>query len=344
VAETALLQSYHSLVNAPGHQHLLTGTPGVLVRELQPPRSGCTIRPTKSPKEAILPLEADPLNDKTRFAFGRNWQNFSRVIDDHRIASAETSLVEAIGANSLEGLRFIDIGCGSGLFSLAARRLGAEVFSFDYDGNAVACTRELQRRFLPEDDRWHVTQGSILDVGFVRSLGNFDIVYSWGVLHHTGDMKTALENAASLAKPGGTVFIAIYNEQMYWSAFYTKVKRLYNRLPRPLQALMLGGYAAIQVVKGAVKDLLFLANPLERYRQRKRMRGMSVWHDWVDWLGGYPFEVAKPEYIFDFFSERGFVLRTLRTAGGGPACNEFVFARPQPTGDGREELSGGSAS
>jgi 2-polyprenyl-6-hydroxyphenyl methylase/3-demethylubiquinone-9 3-methyltransferase len=54
---------------------------------------------------------------------------------------------------------------------------------------------------------------------------------------------------------------------------------------------------------------------------------MSWWTDIVDWVGGYPFEVAKPEQVFRFFRDRGFSLREIRTAGGSLACNEFIFTR-----------------
>jgi 2-polyprenyl-6-hydroxyphenyl methylase/3-demethylubiquinone-9 3-methyltransferase len=59
------------------------------------------------------------------------------------------------------------------------------------------------------------------------------------------------------------------------------------------------------------------------------MRGMSPWRDVVDWVGGLPFEVAKPEEIFEMFQQRGFSLDRLRTCAGGLGCNEFVFSRTQ---------------
>jgi hypothetical protein len=52
---------------------------------------------------------------------------------------------------------------------------------------------------------------------------------------------------------------------------------------------------------------------------------MSRWHDLVDWVGGYPFEVAKPETVFEFFRGRGFELEWMLTCAGKPGCNQFVF-------------------
>src|SRR5436305_7602592 len=144
-----------------------------------------------------------------RFEFGENWARFLELLDDGRIARAEESLKAMLEVESLAGRSFLDIGSGSGLFSLAARRLGARVHSFDFDPQSVACTRELRRRFFNEDPTWTIDEASALDEDYVRALGLFDVVYSWGVLHHTGQMWRALENARLPVAAGGKLFIAI---------------------------------------------------------------------------------------------------------------------------------------
>jgi 2-polyprenyl-3-methyl-5-hydroxy-6-metoxy-1,4-benzoquinol methylase len=262
-----------------------------------------------------------------RFEFGENWTRFLAHLDEDRILEAERSLRKSLEVEDLKGQSFLDIGSGSGLFSLAARRLGARVHSFDYDPKWVACTTELKRRYFPSDPSWRVDEGSVLDARYLATLGQFDIVYSWGVLHHTGQMWNAIANAAALVRAEGQLFISIYNKQVYWTRFFTGVKRAYSRSPAPGKAVIAGSYIAAEVLKGAVKDSLLLRNPLRRYRDYRKTRGMSTWHDWIDWVGGYPFEVAAPDEIFHFLRGHGFTLKHLTTCGPGHGCNEYVFVR-----------------
>ena len=266
-----------------------------------------------------------------RFEFGENWSRFLDVLDDDRIRQAEDSLRKMLDTESLAGQSFLDIGSGSGLFSLVARRLGASVHSVDFDPQSVACTRELRRRYFPDDDSWKVEEGSALDADYLKSLGLFDVVYSWGVLHHTGDMWRALENAQLPVKRGGKLFIAIYNDTGTQTQRWKWIKKTYNRLPRllrpPFAALMI----APDEIKPAVRAVVTL-KPQEyvyRWTRHNRNRGMSHWRDIIDWVGGYPYEVATPDEIFDFYRARGFSLTKLKCGGVGLGCNEFVFVRDE---------------
>ena len=211
-----------------------------------------------------------------RFEFGKNWQRYARALTPERIAIAEESLRSMLEVDDLNGMSMLDIGSGSGLFSLAARRLGARVHSFDYDSQSVACTRSLKERFFAGDQEWVIEEGSALDADYLRSLGKFDIVYSWGVLHHTGAMWQALENATVPVASGGKLFIAIYNNLQFWTPLHSLIKRSYVKSPTPGKWLIAGGYIVGQIVKGLLKDLLFLQNPLLRYHNYRSRRHVTV--------------------------------------------------------------------
>jgi 2-polyprenyl-6-hydroxyphenyl methylase/3-demethylubiquinone-9 3-methyltransferase len=270
--------------------------------------------------EAMTSAHAREVSRGERFEFGKNWSRFLATLTETKILDAEDSLRTMLEVENLQDKRFLDIGSGSGLFSLAARRLGASVHSFDYDPNSVACTRELRRRYFPDDTRWTIEEGSALDPNYVRSLGQFDVVYSWGVLHHTGQMWTGLENAHLPVAPGGKLFIAIYNDTGSQARRWHWIKKTYNELPDFLRL-------PFAMIVSAPDELKYRIHSVLSPQPKTNRRGMSRWYDMIDWVGGYPYEVATPDQIFEFYKERGFQLTKLHCGGVGLGCNEFVLRK-----------------
>jgi 2-polyprenyl-3-methyl-5-hydroxy-6-metoxy-1,4-benzoquinol methylase len=261
-----------------------------------------------------------------RFGFGENWRAFLRTVDETRISAAVESLQHMLGVQTLEGKRFVDIGSGSGLFSLAAHRLGADVTSFDNDPSSVGCTSHVRDTFAGHSTRWRILHGSVLDGEFLERLGKFDVVYSWGVLHHTGNMWQAIHNVLPMVQSGGLLFIALYNDQGIWSKRWKRIKHAYcsSTLGRIVVSSVFIPY---WVLRSALSDIIRLRAPWHTIATYKRNRGMSIWHDWHDWLGGYPFETAKPEAIIFPIKREGFTLTNLKTQYGTVGCVEYVFRR-----------------
>ena len=262
-----------------------------------------------------------------RFKFGKNWANFLKHLDDDRIKNSQEHLLKMLNTDSLGGKSFLDIGSGSGLSSLAARKAGARVFSFDYDEQSYACTDYLKETYYSNDTNWQVQRGSVLDEHYMSDLGEFDYVYSWGVLHHTGDMNEAMRIIDSNLKKGGKLYIAIYNDQGFSSKVWRVIKRAYVSFPSFLKPLIL--LPCYFRIWGSIflYDLFFRGDLMYSWKATKEERGMSPHYDVIDWVGGYPFEVASVEQIFGFYRKLGYDLESLVTVGKGHGCNEYVFIK-----------------
>jgi 2-polyprenyl-6-hydroxyphenyl methylase/3-demethylubiquinone-9 3-methyltransferase len=265
---------------------------------------------------------SDELRNGKRFEFGKNWRSFLITLDDVRIREAKKSILNLLELKDLKEKSFLDIGSGSGLFSLSASELGASVTSFDYDLDSVACAKYLRSKFCPGNHKWEIQQGSVLDKSFLKTLGKYDIVYSWGVLHHTGDMWQAVENVIPLVKENGLLCIAIYNDQGNASKVWAKIKWLYcsGITGRLIVCSMFFPYF---FGRASISSIIKRRNLFSNY---KKIRGMSLFHDVLDWVGGHPYEVAKVVDILNYMKARGYRLKNLITSAGW-GCNQFVFLK-----------------
>jgi len=253
-----------------------------------------------------------------QFDFGKNWEDFSRQrIDVDRLALACQSLRTLVEKDSLAGLTFLDVGCGSGLFSIAAHQLGASrVIGIDVNPLCIETSQKNRERLISRSPvELHVA--SALDARHLGRFGVFDLVYAWGSLHHSGSMWTAIRNVAGCVTPGGLFVLAIYNKHVT-SPLWKIIKYFYNHVPGIVQRSMIYFFAGVIYV---AKLVVTRSNPL------KKERGMDFWFDVIDWIGGYPYEYADPESVKERLSGEGFVLLRFVAAQVPTGCNEFVFKR-----------------
>jgi SAM-dependent methyltransferase len=279
-------------------------------------------------REVAEPTDASiAVPEKVTFSFGRNWQAY---VSHHLTAQREQNAINSMAAfleiQDLKGRIFLDIGCGSGLFSLGALRMGArQIISLDVDMFSVQACEGLKRN-AGNPANWEVLHGSILDDSFLSKLPKADVVYAWGSLHHTGHMWQAIRNAAGLVEKNGLFYFSIYNKVTgrRGSESWLKVKRWYNRSPwlgkRLLESLYFLRY-------GLLSKLASFQNPSTLFTEYSQGRGMSYWIDVRDWLGGYPYEFASVDEIFLFCSRvLGMEMVNIK-ATNTTGTHEFLFRR-----------------
>jgi 2-polyprenyl-3-methyl-5-hydroxy-6-metoxy-1,4-benzoquinol methylase len=271
-------------------------------------------------------MTIDLTRAETHFEFGENWRDYLRHVDSEAIAEAERGLLKLVPAMRLRGARFLDIGCGSGLHTLAAVKSGiAQGLAIDIDRDSVAATRDLLAKLAP-DAPVEVRELSVFDAD-PTTLGLFDVVYSWGVLHHTGAMWRAVEKAAALVDAGGIFALALYQKRVSCKAWAVE-KKFYTRSPAPVRTLIRGAYVAALYLRFALRG----QNPWRVVRDYKSGRGMNFHNDVHDWLGGYPYESATPAEVLSRLTAGGFELVSQNSLPAGlgllgTGCAEYVFRR-----------------
>ena len=275
-------------------------------------------------------MTQDLLELETHFSFGENWSQYAQKIDEARIEEAEKSLIRLVGREAIEGKTFLDIGCGSGLFSLAAVRLGCrKLLAVDLDPKSVETTRKTLSQHAAGGN-WDVQNISVFSLDPAK-LGVFDVVYSWGVLHHTGAMYPAISKASTMVGPGGMLTLALYGKTPFCGMWRVE-KKIYSKSPKWIQKIIESVYMTIVRARLALKG--------ESLKQRResyfKQRGMDMYFDTRDWLGGYPYESISPEEAKTFMKGlgfdqiRSFVEPCIGVLGAG--CDEYSFVR---TGAGR---------
>lgn len=277
-------------------------------------------------------MREDLTSADSHFAFGKNWAAYARKIGEAEIAEAQAGLSRLLGGERLDGKRVLDIGCGSGLHSLAALRLGAaEVVAVDIDSDSVATTRALLERESP-NGKFSIKHASVFDLR-ADTLGAFDLVYSWGVLHHTGNMDRAIRGASELVKPGGQLIFALYRKT-WMCGFWKREKRWYAKASPHAQMRARAIYVALFRL-----GMRLTGRRFEDYvRNYRSNRGMDFYHDVHDWMGGYPYESISPAEVESLMQDLGLHrVRVFAESGRvfgrnsgvfGSGCDEYVYGRP----------------
>lgn len=261
-----------------------------------------------------------PENTQATFSFGKNWEKFVEThFTPERVDISRKHILDFLGMSDMTGKYFLDVGCGSGLSSLAAFKAGAaRIVSFDVDPCSVKTTAKLCE-LQGNPKTWTVLQGSALDNKFLATLEPADILYSWGVLHHTGAMWEAIENTMKLMRGDGLFYIALYTTGPK-SGYWIRIKKEYNQASSFKKCLMEWGY----VLRFILGHLRHGQNPLPEIFNYKKSRGMDFMTDVRDWLGGWPYEDTTVEEVQAFFEKHGFKQVNIKT---GEANTEYLFAR-----------------
>lgn len=281
----------------------------------------------------LIPLTlAAVLYNPETYNFGGNWQKYIRELscssrDDLQLSLgiSRFHLVRFLspddeGGHSdddrpvLQNLSFIDIGCGSGIHSAAALFSHARhIISFDQQEGSVSSTAALRHQLMENDnsfsDRsWDVYLGDVLiqsDLPEVLA----DVVYSWGALHHTRDLWTALENSCRLVKPpedgGGLLLVALYAREMVRDPdYWIYIKQLYLAVDDLARGKMERDYGWWILREQVMQKG---RNPFQMAEDARLQRGMNFWtdvKDWLDWLGGYPIEFSEAAEVIRFVQQR----------------------------------------
>jgi len=257
--------------------------------------------------------------DPITFSFGENWKDFLGSVRPESIEAAQRDIVDWLGGAGFAGRSVLDIGCGSGIHSFCFYQGGAQqLLSFDVDRHSVEATQSFWRR-AGQPANWTVMHGSVLDDGFTANLGRFDVVYSWGVLHHTGAMWEAVGRACKLVAPGGRLWISLYTKGPTYPV-HLALKQRYNRASW-LGKKWMAWTEILRIMRRRMKQG---QNPFTW--NERRIRGMNVYHDLIDWLGGLPYEVADADEVIQFCAPRGLKPDRVFRAGEG-GCSIYLFAK-----------------
>lgn len=264
------------------------------------------------------------ITNKTQFDFGENWVQFTeRALTREKVKQAKNDFIRLTSGINLDNIYFLDVGFGQGLSLLIAKQLGCKVLGCEINPKCIISLNKTMMHFPSiKTKEIPIVLGSILEKRILtklkkRSEQGYGIVHSWGVLHHTGNMKLAIENVSSLVQKNGYLILAIYNK--HWSSPMWKIiKKIYGGSPFVIKKTII--YLLYPFILVA-KIIVLRKNPFEKNR------GMDFYYDTIDWIGGYPYEYASVEEISNLVNTFGFKLIRIIHTQVPTGCNQYVFQK-----------------
>ena len=187
-------------------------------------------------------LPADDYKRRTREQWGANpcgahaagnleagTREYFDAIEDYRYNSDAPWLKDAVGFDHFQNKRLLEVGFGTGTDLLQFARAGAVVTGVDITPRSIEIAR---RRFDVYGQRGEFLIGDGENLSFPDE--SFDVVYSFGVLHHTPDTQRAIREVHRVLRPGGKAIVMLYHRSslFYWGGLALKRGILQGKLLR----------------------------------------------------------------------------------------------------------------
>jgi len=211
----------------------------------------------------------------------------------------------------IEGKRILDAGCGMGVFSVVFGKKGAaRVIGIDLSEEGVRRAQRAASHFNLSNVEFR--EGNILRLPYPD--GSFDIVWSWGTLHHTAEPLKALEELIRVLKNGGTLFVTLYRSTKlsFLHEGIRKTLRLAHRRMWPLLAKL--------IALALFPATLFL-------KRRKKARAGENLSDLVlDWYFNPVRHYYRPGEIRQLLEQEGLIIEKFLPASGRfNSTSNFIF-------------------
>jgi ubiquinone/menaquinone biosynthesis C-methylase UbiE len=167
----------------------------------------------------------------TQRVYGKLWDKYETdeyIKEAYRIIESRFKNNE-FDLSVLKGKTILDMGCGSGRYTIALTKTGAEkVYGIDLGKESIRKAALIAEKSGIRNIEFDV--GSVLDLPYEDNL--FDFIYSNGVLHHTENLEQGINELYRTLKPGGESFLYLYADGgIFWYS-RKKMPRVMKKIPQ----------------------------------------------------------------------------------------------------------------